>query len=247
MKTAIRARITWSALALSLLISGCESGGVSTPTPIGGIAGPTSATAPLDYGVSKNPAIAALGPVDLHVLFAADYYKTAPVVAVAQAFQAMYPNVKINLDGNEWSQIPARVKTSFAEGTASVDLAHQHAFVMGAQGYAESIDDLWSQVDESSLMPGSIEDTVWNGTHYGVPLDINCLFTIYRKDLFEKAGLKPPGPAWTYAQARDDLKKLTSSNQFGIALTRSAWDTSGLVRANGGALLSNDGKTRLAG
>jgi ABC-type glycerol-3-phosphate transport system substrate-binding protein len=243
MKTGIRARAAGSALAVVALVSGCMGDAAPTPTPVGGVAGPTVATTPLDYGVPKNPAIAALGPVELHVLFAADYYKTAPVVAVVQAFQTMYPNVKITLDGTEWSQIPARVKTSIAEGTASVDLAHQHAFVMGAQGYAESIDDLWSQVDEAGLMPGSIEDTVWNGTHYGVPLDINCLFTIYRKDLFEKAGLKPPGPDWTYTQAHDDLKKLTSGSQYGIALTRSSWDTSGLVRANGGALLSTDGKT----
>jgi ABC-type glycerol-3-phosphate transport system substrate-binding protein len=225
-------------LAGSLLLAACDTGTApaATPTPVAGIP---------DYGVPKNPKIAALGPVDLHVLFAADYYQVKPVVDVANAFMQMYPNIHITIEGTDWNQIPARVKTEIAGGTMSIDLAHQHAFAMGAQGYAESIDDLWPAIDASTLSPGSIEDTVWQGVHYGVPLDVNTLFTLYRKDLFQKAGLPTPPPNWTYQQARDYARKLTQGDVYGTVLGNSAWAMSGHIVANGGALLSKDDKTAL--
>ncbi|HMA38023.1 MAG TPA: sugar ABC transporter substrate-binding protein [Chloroflexia bacterium] len=231
-----------SLVGSAVLLASCAAGDVPTATPV---AAPTAPPAPgaVDYGVPKNPHIAALGPVDLHVLFAADYYQVKPVTAVIAAFMQMYPNVKITVDGLDWGQIPARIRTEIAEGQVSIDLAHQHAFVMGAQGYAEPLDDLWPQIDASTLMPGSIEDTTWKGVHYGVPLDINSLFTIYRKDLYQKAGIPEPGPTWTYAQARADARKLTQNDVYGIAVDPGAWGMSGHVRANGGDLLSADGKT----
>ena len=222
----------------SMLLAACDTGTApaATPTPVAGA---------LDYGVPKNAKIAALGPVDLHVLFAADYYQVKPVVAVVNAFMQMYPNVHITLEGTDWNQIPARMKTEIAGGTMSIDLAHQHAFAMGAQGYAESIDDLWPAIDASTLSPGSIEDTVWQGVHYGVPLDMNTLFTLYRKDLFQKAGLPEPAPNWTYAQARDYARKLTQGDVYGTVLGNSAWAMFGHILANGGSLLSTDDKTAM--
>ncbi|HET7080966.1 MAG TPA: sugar ABC transporter substrate-binding protein [Chloroflexia bacterium] len=234
-------RKAWSIALLyllmsSLVLAACDTGTTpaATPTPVAGTQ---------DYGVPKNPKIAALGPVDLHVLFAADYYQVKPVVDVVNAFMQMYPNVHVTLEGTDWNQIPARVKTEIAGGTMSIDLAHQHAFVMGAQGFAESIDDLWPAIDASKLSPGSIEDTVWRGVHYGVPLDVNALFTIYRKDLFQKAGLPAPPADWTYEQAREYARKLTQGDVYGTVLGNSAWAMSGHVWANGGSLLSADGKT----
>jgi ABC-type glycerol-3-phosphate transport system substrate-binding protein len=237
-----RRRVLGVWVGLLFLVAAC--GGplpAATVTPVPTNTAPPAVAATEDYGVPKNPKIAAMGPLELHVLFAADYYKVAPVVAVADAFMRMYPNVKVTLDGTEWDQIPARVKTEIAEGSASIDLAHQHAFVMGAQGFAEPIDDVWSQLDESALVPGSILDTTWKGVHYGVPLDVNALFTIYRKDLYQKAGLPEPGPNWTYEQARSDARKLTQGDVFGTAISNSAWAMSGHVRANGGSITAEDG------
>ena len=241
MRTRVRKRGALAVLlALCVLVAACGDG-APTPTAISGL-GLTPPPA-VDYGVPKNPHIATLGPVDLHVLFADDYYTVKPVVAVANAFMQMYPNVKITLEGTEWSQIPARVRTEIAGGNVTIDLAHQHAFVMGAQGYAEPIDDLLSQIDTSDLMPGAVEDTVWDGVHYGVPLDINCLFTIYRKDLFQKAGIAEPGPDWTYTQARQDAHKLSHGDFYGIAVSNSSWAMSGHVESNGGRLVAADGRT----
>lgn len=235
-------RLLSALLGLSLVLGACDLGGAPPLTPVG--PAPTATPAPVDYGVPKNPQIAALGPVDLHVLFAADYYNTKPVVAVAQAFMQMYPNITITLEGpTPWAEIPARLKTARAGGSMSIDLAHQHAFVMGAQGYAEPIDALWTQIDESALMPGAIEDVIWKGVHYGVPLDINCLFTIYRKDLFQKEGIPEPGPNWTYTEAREAARRLTRGDVYGAVIHNSSWNISGHIRANGGVLLAGDGQT----
>ena len=140
MKTRVRKRGALAVLlALCLLVAACGDRRPRRP-PLPAPARPPPRPPITAY--PENPHIATLGPVDLHVLFADDYYTVKPVVAVANAFMQMYPNVKITLEGTEWSQIPARVRTEIAGGNVTIDLAHQHAFVMGAQGYAEPIDDL---------------------------------------------------------------------------------------------------------
>ena len=150
---------------LLFLVAACGGPGVAptvTAIPTDTVQ-PATAANP-DYGVPKNPKIAALGPVELHVLFAADYYKVAPVVAVADAFMRMYPNVKINLDGTEWDQIPARIKTEIAEGSDSIDLAHQHAFVMGAQGFAEPMTTSGPNSTRARWSPGRSSTRSWKAS-----------------------------------------------------------------------------------
>jgi ABC-type glycerol-3-phosphate transport system substrate-binding protein len=109
---------------------------------------------------------------------------------------------------------------------------------------AEPLDDLWQQWGASSqFMPGALDDVVWQGVRYGVPLDINTLFTIYNKAAFAQAGLAAPGPGYTFAQLHSDLEKLTTADRsrYGIALTSSGWAMYGMVRSNGGELLQERG------
>jgi ABC-type glycerol-3-phosphate transport system substrate-binding protein len=176
---------------------------------------------------------------------AADYAGPAPILELADAFQQAYPNIKIELSGYDWQEMAGKVRLAISQG-APPDVAHHHAFAMGAQGMAEPVDDLWQQWDAAGqFMPGAMEDVTWKGRRYGVPLDINALFMIYNKVAFEQAGLSPPGPGYTFAQLRSDLEELTkpSEGRYGIALSASGWSMYGLLRSHGGELLHEDGET----
>jgi ABC-type glycerol-3-phosphate transport system substrate-binding protein len=186
----------------------------------------------------RNAAIAA-EPITLHVWMAADYVDQAPIRDLARDFQLAYPNIQVELRGYVWQDMADKVRLAISEGTAP-DVAHQHAFAMGAQGMAEPLDDLWEQWGAAGeFMPGAMEDVIWQGVRYGVPLDINALFTIYNKAAFTQAGLTPPGDGYTFAQLRADLEKLTAPDRsrYGIALASSSWGMYGLIRSNGGELL----------
>lgn len=196
---------------------------------------------PANFPVPINPKIAALPPFTLNVWFADDYYNEAPIVDLMKEFKAAYPNITIAVDHNEWSKQRNRLKEAVAAGNPP-DVAHQHAFVFGAQGYAEPLDDLWQQWGKdatAAFLPNSLDDVTWNGVKYGVPLDINTTFLIYNKQMFKDAGLAEPGPDYNFTRLREDARKLTigSQGRYGLALTPGAWDTFGLISANGGHLL----------
>ncbi|HET9223053.1 MAG TPA: extracellular solute-binding protein, partial [Roseiflexaceae bacterium] len=196
----------------------------------------------------RNPAIADT-PITLRVWMAADYVDQPPIRDLAKDFQQAYPNIKVELTGYVWQDMADKVRLAISQGTPP-DVAHQHAFAMGAQGMAEPLDDLWQQWSAADqFMPGALEDVNWQGVRYGVPLDINTLFMIYNKAAFAQAGLAAPGPGYTFAQLRSDLEKLTTADRsrYGIALTSSGWGMYGMVRSNGGELLQErDGKTTVS-
>jgi ABC-type glycerol-3-phosphate transport system substrate-binding protein len=187
-------------------------------------------------------------PITLRIWLAADYAEQAPIRDLVQEFEQAYPNVQVEVEGVLWEDMNNRLRLAISQGEPP-DVAHQHAFVMGALGLAEPLDDLWESWGAASeFMPGAMEDVTWQGKRYGVPLDINALFMIYNRAMFEQAGLALPGPGYSFAQLKADLARLTPADRsrFGIALASGGWEMYGLVRAYGGDLLvEGEGQTRL--
>ncbi len=176
--------------------------------------------------------------ITLHVLLAADYAKEAPFKDLYAAFQKAYPNITLAVDNAVWEDIPTKVKTAALGGTP-IDVMHQHAFEFGHIGLAEDVSDLWSKWGRiGDFLPNSLKDVNWAGKHYGVPLDVNCMFTVFNKDLFAQFGATPPTSSTTWPQLRTELLKFAGKGIFGIGLGNSGWNNSGFVHSNGGDLLN---------
>jgi len=82
---------------------------------------------------------------------------------------------------------------------------------------------------------------------YSIPLDTHPLIMFYNKDLFEKAGIEPPGAEpWTSEQFNDALTKLEAINvtpvSIGTAFQAAALFQA-LIRQYGGSLTDPEGKT----
>jgi multiple sugar transport system substrate-binding protein len=102
--------------------------------------------------------------------------------------------------------------------------------------------------DVASDFPEAIWNVgIYNGARYSFPLDVHPLIMFYNKDLFEKAGIEPPGTEpWTREQFEDALTKLEAINvtplSLGTAFQAAAlWQA--LIRQYGGALTDPEGKT----
>ncbi|MBF5007285.1 ABC transporter substrate-binding protein [Diaphorobacter caeni] len=83
-----------------------------------------------------------------------------------------------------------------------------------------------------------------NGEHYWYPFDYNFCWMYYRKDLYEKKGLKVPT---TYEQMVENCKALTEDSRFGAALplgsnSATQWMSIGFMWADGGKLLDDNFK-----
>lgn len=194
----------------------------------------------------KNPNISS-EPIVLKVWLAADYANEAPFVDLVKRFEETYPNIDVQVTGYEWEVLAANVKIAVTGGDPP-DVAHQHAFAMGAQGYAEPLDDLWAAWGAEPLfLPGAMKDVEWKGIKYGVPLDVNCLMLFYNQEMFDAAGLAYPTNEWTLVDVLEAAKKLTNEKEgrFGLANSAGGWDVSGLAKANGANLVNIvDGKAK---
>ncbi len=233
-----------SLILLSTLVTGC--GEAATPAPISSAALTTTAAFP----VPINPRIAAMPSFVMRVWFADDYYNEAPMVELMREFKQAYPNITILVDHTEWGKMRIKVRDAVLAGNPP-DIAHQHAFVFGAQGFAEPVDDLWQQWGQKALeqyMPGAMEDVTWGSVKYGVPLDINTVFLFYNKRMFKEAGLPEPNGSYTYTRLLEDARKLTKADgsRYGVAIKPGAWDVFGLLRSNGGDLIDDQSGRPLA-
>jgi ABC-type glycerol-3-phosphate transport system substrate-binding protein len=180
--------------------------------------------------------------VTLKILLAADYADEAPFKDLYTSFQKTYPNITLNVDKAVWEDIPTKVKTAGLGGTP-YDVAHQHAFDFGHVGLADNVDDLWSKWGKvGDFLPNSLDDVNWAGKKFGMPLDINCLFIVFNKDLFQQVGATPPTSNTTYTQLGQELAKFAGKPVKGVGLSNSNWTNYGLIRANGGDLLDQSEK-----
>ncbi|MBM3269789.1 MAG: ABC transporter substrate-binding protein [Candidatus Sericytochromatia bacterium] len=180
----------------------------------------------------------------LTVWLAADYAGSPIFADLNREFEEAHEGVRIKLLGVPWEDMPTKVKTAIIGGKPP-DIAHQHPFALGAQGFAEPLDDLWRAWGKAGeFLPGALEDATWRGRFYGLPLDINCTVLVYNRDLYREAGLPEPGPDYSFLALQADLGRLTAParQRYGIGLTTGGWHTYAWIRANGGDLLREDEK-----
>lgn len=179
----------------------------------------------------------------LTIWLAADY-AASPIFADLDAeFSRAYPGVRVKLLGVPWEDIPTKVKTAIIGGKPP-DIAHYHPFALGAQGFAEPVDDLWQAWGrERDFLPGAMEDVTWRQHRYGVPLDVNCTVLLYNRQLLARHGVAEPGPDYGLSQWRQDLRRLSdpARQQYGVGLTSGGWHTFAFVLANGGDVLTEKG------
>ena len=178
----------------------------------------------------------------LTVWLAADYAGSPVFAAVNERFERDHPGVRVKLLGVPWEDIPTKVKTAIIGGKPP-DIAHQHPFALGAQGFAEPLNDLWDRWGQAeAFLPGALEDATWRGTYYGMPLDINCTVLVYSRSAYRSAGLAEPAGGYSFERLQADLGRLTVKGRYGIGLTTGGWHTFAWIRANGGEILEETDK-----
>ena len=91
--------------------------------------------------------------------------------------------------------------------------------IWAKRGWLEALDNLPEDYDVDDILPPIREALSFNGTMYGVPFYGESSFTMYRTDLFEKAGLEmPEKPTWDFI--KNAARKLAdkSNEVYGICL-----------------------------
>ncbi|MFK0208413.1 ABC transporter substrate-binding protein [Agrobacterium sp. NPDC090283] len=162
---------------------------------------------------------------------------------------------KINWIVLEENVLRERVTTDIATNGGQFDImtiGGYEAPIWGKQGWLAPVDDLGDDYDYADLLDPIKKGLTVDGKLYAVPFYTESSFTLYRKDLFDAAGLKMPDNP-TYDQIKDYAAKLTdkSKQQYGICLRgKPGWGENmaflgTMINAYGGRWFDMDWKPQL--
>lgn len=162
---------------------------------------------------------------------------------------------KINWIVLEENVLRERVTTDIATKGGQFDImtiGGYEAPIWGKQGWLAPVDDLGDDYDYADLLEPIKAGLTVDGKLYAVPFYTESSFTLYRKDLFEAAGLTMPDQP-TYEQIKEYAAKLTdkSKQQYGICLRgKPGWGENmaflgTMVNAYGGRWFDMDWKPQL--
>jgi sorbitol/mannitol transport system substrate-binding protein len=174
-------------------------------------------------------ALAAFGAVAVSPVFAETTLNIATVnnsdMIIMQKLSPKFEaatGIKLNWAVLEENVLRQRVTTDIATKGGQFDIITIGAYetpIWGKLGWLDEVDDLGDAYDYKDLIPQVKAGLSANGKMYAVPFYGESSFTFYRKDLFDKAGIKMPDKP-TYAQIAEYAEKLTDKNagQYGICL-----------------------------
>lgn len=164
------------------------------------------------------------------------------VKSIIPAFEAKNPDIKVIAQNIPYQEMHQKLVTSVAGGMVP-DLVRMDIIWVpefADLGALEGLDNEPGFTDLKDIVfPGPLSTNFWRGKYYGLPLDTNTQVFMYNKEIFAKAGLKPP-KTW------DDFEKMAAAltkksggktSQYGYSLPGPwAWYFLPWIWSNGGAL-----------
>ncbi|WP_436757716.1 ABC transporter substrate-binding protein [Streptosporangium sp. V21-05] len=126
-------------------------------------------------------------------------------------FEREYPKIKVNLVDAGRSRIEyTKLRASLRTGTGVPDVAQIEYFALPRFAFSGAVTDLnaYGAEDLARRFTSSAWDQVdLNGSVYAIPQDTGPMTMIYRKDVFDRLGLKPPRTWKEFVTVAEAIRK----------------------------------------
>lgn len=165
-----------------------------------------------------------------------------------EKFNEIHPDVTVEFERQEWTGIVEKLTTSLSSSDSPdvVEFGNTQAQTFEAAGAVVELTDSLGDIGGDDLLQSLLEAGTYNGRFYAVPYYAGARVIIYRKDLFEKAGLELPTTLDEFLAAGVALKEDNADvpNFSGIYLPGRNWHgVLPFIWANGGDIATQDGDT----
>lgn len=131
---------------------------------------------------------------------------------LSSVFQKNHPDIHINWVVLEENVLRQRVTTDISTHGGQYDIltiGNYEVPIWAEQGWLTPLENLPASFDLADILEPVREGINYKGKLYALPFYAESVMTLYRTDLFKKAGLTmPPNP--TYDQIRQFADKITS-------------------------------------
>ena len=137
-------------------------------------------------------------------------------------FTAKNPDIKVNWVTLEENVLRQKVTTDIATKGGQFDILTIGTYevpIWGKKGWLVPLDKLGADYNVDDLLPAIRSGLTIDGKLYAVPFYGESSFTMYRKDLLDKAGLTmPESPTWDFIKQAADKMTDKASGTYGICL-----------------------------
>lgn len=217
-------KLTGMLVVLGMLISmtGC-AGKETTPEASGNTADTAQTEEGVQTGAAAQEEAQSDGAGEITINFAehvADIEAQEPhMMKIIQAFQEVYPNIKINITGKEVSEHNTQMTLLAGEDKLPDIFWLEQA---PAKEFAENgyLYDLTESLKEyginDSLLPGLVNSCTVDGKDYGMPSEVMMVGFFYNKELFKEAGIE--AAPITYAEFQEAVDKLNALGMTPLAI-----------------------------
>lgn len=144
---------------------------------------------------------------------------------IAEAFEAAYPNIELEVMATPWGEWTTRFTTLAAAGEMPDVvwfIAGQPGMRMGITpwaGYLFDLSPFAERIEEGDIIdPSLLESSTVDGELLGLPYEFNNIVLYYNKDMFDAAGLEYPNADWTWDELLEAGRALTADDgsQYGL-------------------------------
>jgi N,N'-diacetylchitobiose transport system substrate-binding protein len=199
-------------------------------------------------GGSKSDASSSGGSKTLTVWYMDGSLSDKDAATLKSEFEAAHKGVTINYQVQKWDGIGEKLTTGLASNTPPdvVELGNTQVTTYAANGALADLTKSVKSFDNSSnWLKGLAEPGKWDNKQYAIPFYAGTRTVVYRKDMFEQAGVQVP-TSW------DDLLALgpklnakfgSDPNFMAMYLPGQEWYTAAsLIWDEGGDLATGSGK-----
>ena len=136
--------------------------------------------------------------------------RTEYTIEGVHEFEALHPDIKVNISYSEWSGYEARNRIQMVSATEAdvmqINFGWLSEFSPDGQGYYD-LESLGSSLDLSAFTPEMIEYGRRGGVLNGVPIALNAETIYINKTVYEKYGLDIPETWDDYVNAAKVMSK----------------------------------------
>src|SRR5271166_3302957 len=142
--------------------------------------------------------------------------------ALADDFTKSNPDIKVNWVLLEENVLRQKVTTDIATKAGQFDVYQIGTYetpIWAKKGWLVPLDKLGADYDVDDLLPPIRAGLSYDGKLYAAPFYGESSFIMYRKDLFDKAGLTmPEKPTWAFIKEAADKITDKAAGVYGICL-----------------------------
>ena len=146
----------------------------------------------------------------------------ARMQALSADFTSTNPDIELNWVTLEENVLRQRVTTDIATNSGRFDVVTIGTYevpIWAERGWLVPLDDMPDGYDVEDILPSIRAGLSMGGTLYAAPFYGESSFTMYRTDLFEKAGLEMPAePTWDFIKEAAASITDKGNEVYGICL-----------------------------